>query len=33
MANAQTDTDVVVNVLNKILEAKLASVVRYTHHR
>jgi bacterioferritin (cytochrome b1) len=33
MANAQIDTDVVVNVLNKILEAKLAGVVHYTHYR
>ena len=32
MANTQIDTDAVVTVLNKILEAELAGVVRYTHY-
>ncbi len=32
MANIQIDTDIVVTVLNKILEAELAGVVRYTHY-
>ena len=32
MANPQIDTDAVVSVLNNILEAELAGVVRYTHY-
>jgi bacterioferritin len=32
MANTPIDTDAVVAVLNKILEAELAGVVRYTHY-
>ena len=32
MANQQIDTDAVVSVLNNILEAELAGVVRYTHY-
>lgn len=32
MANTEVDNDAVVNVLNKILEAELAGVVRYTHY-
>ncbi len=32
MANTPIDTDAVVTVLNKILEAELAGVVRYTHY-
>jgi bacterioferritin len=29
---SKTDTDKIVNVLNRILEAELAGVVRYTHY-
>jgi bacterioferritin len=32
MANPQIDTDAIVSVLNNILEAELAGVVRYTHY-
>ena len=32
MTNTQIDTNAVVTVLNKILEAELAGVVRYTHY-
>ena len=32
MTNTQIDTDAVLTVLNKILEAELAGVVRYTHY-
>lgn len=32
MAYPQIDTDAVVSVLNNILEAELAGVVRYTHY-
>lgn len=32
MANTPIDTEAVVAVLNKILEAELAGVVRYTHY-
>ena len=32
MANPQIDNDAVVSVLNNILEAELAGVVRYTHY-
>jgi bacterioferritin len=32
MANTGIDTDAVVTVLNNILEAELAGVVRYTHY-
>lgn len=32
MANPQIDTDAVVSLLNNILEAELAGVVRYTHY-
>ena len=32
MANPQIDTGAVVSVLNNILEAELAGVVRYTHY-
>ena len=32
MTNTEIDTDAVIKVLNKILEAELAGVVRYTHY-
>ncbi|MGR8929907.1 MAG: ferritin-like domain-containing protein [Gammaproteobacteria bacterium] len=32
MANHEIDEDAVIGVLNKILEAELAGVVRYTHY-
>lgn len=32
MSNTKIDTDAVIDVLNKILEAELAGVVRYTHY-
>ena len=32
MANNEIDQDAVIGVLNKILEAELAGVVRYTHY-
>ena len=32
MTNTGIDNDAVINVLNKILEAELAGVVRYTHY-
>ncbi len=31
MADSEIDNEVVIEVLNKILEAELAGVVRYTH--
>ncbi len=32
MTNTEIDTDAVIKTLNKILEAELAGVVRYTHY-
>lgn len=32
MSNGKIDNDEIIKVLNKILEAELAGVVRYTHY-